>query len=183
VGCFAGLDVSLEETALCIVDDAGRIVRVPPTSRRRWPRSSGHARRRWSGFGLEACSLAQRVAFAVVEDTPDQRRKRWWRRHLAGKQRGVPRCGGHGVTRAHYLSEFDGLIDDRPDMSLSLFDIAVEQGFVRVAEKDEIKLPREVKDVVQAGSHALTREGRHEVRGIANGSVRGSGRNLEPVRV
>jgi len=27
VGYFAGLDVSLEETAVCIVDDAGRIVR------------------------------------------------------------------------------------------------------------------------------------------------------------
>jgi hypothetical protein len=27
VGYFAGLDVSLEETAICIVDDAGRIVR------------------------------------------------------------------------------------------------------------------------------------------------------------
>jgi len=28
VGYFAGLDVSLEETAICIVDDAGRIVRA-----------------------------------------------------------------------------------------------------------------------------------------------------------
>jgi hypothetical protein len=27
VGYFAGLDVSLEETAICIVDEAGRIVR------------------------------------------------------------------------------------------------------------------------------------------------------------
>jgi transposase len=27
VGYFAGLDLSLEETAICIVDDAGRIVR------------------------------------------------------------------------------------------------------------------------------------------------------------
>ena len=27
MGYFTGLDVSLEETAVCIVDDAGRIVR------------------------------------------------------------------------------------------------------------------------------------------------------------
>ena len=27
MGYFAGLDVSLEETAICIVDDAGQIVR------------------------------------------------------------------------------------------------------------------------------------------------------------
>ena len=27
MGYFAGLDVSLEETAICIVDDAGKIVR------------------------------------------------------------------------------------------------------------------------------------------------------------
>ena len=27
MGYFAGLDVSLEETTICIVDDAGRIVR------------------------------------------------------------------------------------------------------------------------------------------------------------
>ena len=27
MGYFAGLDVSLDDTALCIVDDAGRIVR------------------------------------------------------------------------------------------------------------------------------------------------------------
>jgi transposase len=31
VGYFAGLDVSLEETAICIVDDAGLIVREART--------------------------------------------------------------------------------------------------------------------------------------------------------
>jgi predicted NBD/HSP70 family sugar kinase len=31
---YAGLDVSLKETSLCIVDGAGKII-----ARRRWPRS------------------------------------------------------------------------------------------------------------------------------------------------
>ena len=30
---FAGLDVSVKETSICIVDDTGRIVRVPRRSR------------------------------------------------------------------------------------------------------------------------------------------------------
>lgn len=32
MGYFAGLDVSLEETAICIVDDAGKIVREARTA-------------------------------------------------------------------------------------------------------------------------------------------------------
>ena len=41
---FAGLDVSLEETTICVVDETGRIVREARASanRRRWSRSSGH---------------------------------------------------------------------------------------------------------------------------------------------
>ena len=31
---FAGLDVSLEETAICVVDEAGRIVREAPHCQR-----------------------------------------------------------------------------------------------------------------------------------------------------
>lgn len=56
---FAGLDVSLEETALCIVDDAGRIVREAraasePEALVAFFRTSGMVMRR---VGLEACSL------------------------------------------------------------------------------------------------------------------------------
>jgi len=56
---FAGLDVSLEETAICIVDDAGRIVREAraasePEALVAFFRASGMAMRR---VGLEACSL------------------------------------------------------------------------------------------------------------------------------
>ncbi len=41
---FAGLDVSLEETAICIIDDNGLIVRehVSRVSRKRWLPSFGH---------------------------------------------------------------------------------------------------------------------------------------------
>ena len=46
MGYFAGLDVSLEETAICIVDDAGmhraRGARTP-VNRKRWLRSSRRA--------------------------------------------------------------------------------------------------------------------------------------------
>ena len=57
---YAGLDVSLEETAICVVDGTGRIVKEtraasePGGAGRRAPGASGC---RWSGSGLEACSL------------------------------------------------------------------------------------------------------------------------------
>jgi transposase len=59
VDYFAGLDVSLEETAICIVDDAGRIVREAraasePEALVAFFRASGLVMRR---VGLEACSL------------------------------------------------------------------------------------------------------------------------------
>ena len=55
---FAGLDVSLEETAICIVDDTGRIVREAraasePEALVAFFSASGMAMRR---VGLEACS-------------------------------------------------------------------------------------------------------------------------------
>jgi transposase len=57
---FAGLDVSLEETAICVVDEPGRIVRearVPsePEALVAFFRGLGLAMER---IGLEACSLA-----------------------------------------------------------------------------------------------------------------------------
>jgi transposase len=60
VGYFAGLDVSLEETAICIVDDTGRIVREAraasePDALVAFFRASGLTMER---IGLEACSLA-----------------------------------------------------------------------------------------------------------------------------
>jgi transposase len=56
---FAGLDVSLEETAICIIDDVGRIVREAraasePGALVAFFKSSGLVMRR---VGLEACSL------------------------------------------------------------------------------------------------------------------------------
>src|SRR5947199_4803876 len=59
MGYFAGLDVSLEETAICIVDDAGRIVREArvssePEALVAFFRASGM---RMERVGLEACSL------------------------------------------------------------------------------------------------------------------------------
>jgi len=60
VGYFAGLDVSLEETAICIVDDAGRIVREAraasePEALVAFFGACGMTMER---VGLEACSLA-----------------------------------------------------------------------------------------------------------------------------
>jgi transposase len=59
VGYFAGLDVSLEETAICIVDDTGRIVREArvasePEALVAYFRACGLTMER---VGLEACSL------------------------------------------------------------------------------------------------------------------------------
>ena len=59
MGNFAGLDVSLEETAVCVVDDAGRIVREArvasePEALVEFFRTSGLVMER---VGLEACSL------------------------------------------------------------------------------------------------------------------------------
>jgi transposase len=59
VGYFAGLDVSLEETAICVVDEAGRIVREArigsePEALVEFFRASGMVMER---VGLEACSL------------------------------------------------------------------------------------------------------------------------------
>ena len=59
MGYFAGLDVSLEETAVCVVDEAGRIVREAriasePEALVAFFRASGMAMER---VGLEACSL------------------------------------------------------------------------------------------------------------------------------
>ena len=59
MGYFAGLDVSLEETAICVVDGAGRIVREgrvgsEPETLGAFFRPSGMAMER---VGLEACSL------------------------------------------------------------------------------------------------------------------------------
>jgi len=59
MGYFAGLDVSLEETAICIVDDAGQIVREArvasePEALVTFFEACGMAMER---IGLEACSL------------------------------------------------------------------------------------------------------------------------------
>jgi transposase len=59
VGYFAGLDVSLEETAICIVDDAGKIVREAraasePEALVTFFTECGMTMER---VGLEACSL------------------------------------------------------------------------------------------------------------------------------
>jgi transposase len=69
VGYFAGLDVSLEETAICIVDEAGRIVREArvasePEVLVAFFGTSGMAMER---VGLEACSLTAWLHTALTE--------------------------------------------------------------------------------------------------------------------
>lgn len=59
MGYFAGLDVSLEETAICIVDDAGRIVREARVASEPEALVAFFAAcgMRMARIGLEACSL------------------------------------------------------------------------------------------------------------------------------
>lgn len=59
MGYFAGLDVSLEETAICIVDDAGRIVREARVASEPQALAAFFAAcgMRMERIGLEACSL------------------------------------------------------------------------------------------------------------------------------
>ena len=69
MGYFAGLDVSLEETAICIVDDAGLIVREAraasePEALVAFFGASGMAMER---VGLEACSLTAWLHQALTE--------------------------------------------------------------------------------------------------------------------
>jgi transposase len=69
VGYFAGLDVSLEETAICIVDDAGQIVREAraasePDAIVAFFGASGMAMER---VGLEACSLTAWLHHELTE--------------------------------------------------------------------------------------------------------------------
>ena len=66
---FAGLDVSLEETAICIVDDTGLIVREAraasePEALVAFFRASGIAMKR---VGLEACSMTAWLHQALTE--------------------------------------------------------------------------------------------------------------------
>src|SRR3954452_19123596 len=70
MGYFAGLDVSLEETAICIVDDAGRIVREArvssePEALVAFFRASGMTMER---VGLEACSLTAWLQQGLSEE-------------------------------------------------------------------------------------------------------------------
>src|SRR6516165_2162766 len=65
---FAGLDVSLEETAICIVDDNGLIVRAAriasePEALVAFLRASGMVMKR---VGLEACSLTAWLHQALI---------------------------------------------------------------------------------------------------------------------
>ena len=66
---FAGLDVSLEETAICIIDDTGLIVREAriasePEALVAFFRAFGMAMKR---VGLEACSLTAWLHQALIE--------------------------------------------------------------------------------------------------------------------
>jgi transposase len=69
MGYFAGLDVSLEETAICVVDDAGKIVREArvasePEALVAFFSECGMMMER---VGLEACSSAAWLSSALTE--------------------------------------------------------------------------------------------------------------------
>ena len=69
MGYFAGLDVSLEETAICVADEAGRIVREAraasePEALAAFFGASGMERER---VGLEACSVTAWLHAALTQ--------------------------------------------------------------------------------------------------------------------
>ena len=88
MGYLAGLDASLEETAICIVDDTGRIVREAraasePDALVAVFKASGTTMER---IGLEACSLtawlhqgSRRQGSRRSASRPARRRPRWAR--------------------------------------------------------------------------------------------------------
>jgi transposase len=69
MGYFAGLDVSLEETAICVVDDAGKIVREARVASE--PEALvaffSECGMRMERVGLEACSSAAWLSTALTE--------------------------------------------------------------------------------------------------------------------
>ncbi len=69
MGYFAGLDVSLEETAICIIDDAGRIVREARATSE--PEALvaffGACGMKMERVGLEACSLTAWLHAGLTE--------------------------------------------------------------------------------------------------------------------
>jgi len=69
VGYFAGLDVSLEETAICIVDDAGRIVREARAASEPEALAAffGACGMTMDRIGLEACSLTAWLHAGLTE--------------------------------------------------------------------------------------------------------------------
>jgi transposase len=69
VGYFAGLDVSLEETAICIVDDAGKIVREARAASEPEALIAFFAEcgLKMERVGLEACSLMAWLNTALTE--------------------------------------------------------------------------------------------------------------------
>jgi len=69
VGYFAGLDVSLEETAICIVDDAGRIVREARAASEPETLAAffGACGMTMDRIGLEACSLTAWLHAGLTE--------------------------------------------------------------------------------------------------------------------
>lgn len=87
VGYFSGLDVSLEETAICIVDDAGRIVREAraasePDVLIEFFGARGMEMER---VGLEACSPTAWLHAGLTEAG-----------HSGDLHRGAPSQGGDG---------------------------------------------------------------------------------------
>ncbi len=69
MGYFAGLDVSLEETAICIVDDAGRIVREARAASEPETLAAffGACGMTMDRIGLEACSLTAWLHAGLTE--------------------------------------------------------------------------------------------------------------------
>ncbi len=69
MGYFAGLDVSLEETAICIVDDVGKIVREARAASEPDALIAffGACGMRMERVGLEACSLTAWLHAGLTE--------------------------------------------------------------------------------------------------------------------
>ena len=80
---------------------------------------------------------------------------------------GIPQRLRQPVRRAHRPGQEVGGLDDLLDHRQALGAVAVEQPLVAVAVQDEVELPGQVPDVVQAGVHPLAAERAVDVRGVA----------------
>ena len=75
--------------------------------------------------------------------------------------------GGKAGARPHDPPHAQGQLDHLPGVAAALGRIALQQPRAGLSAGDHGQLPGQVVGIAQAGVHALAREGRRQVRGVA----------------